>query len=87
MLQNIAAGKKRFQFFGDAAASVIDERTDDSIITGIFPVAAWLDLRIVLQITEIVHHIPRAINIKITKVIAIIPGLYDGSQFCNLRVF
>lgn len=63
---------------------MINERTDHSVITGVLPVAYRLsDSRSILQIVQIIQHIPRTIDIEISKMITIVPGL---DLLCFLRL-
>ena len=74
-LHDIAAGQQRFHFPGDTAARIVDERADNRVIAGIFPVSDGHRCRIALHIPQIAHHIPRAVHIEIPEVITVIPCL------------
>lgn len=47
---------------------------DDGIVAGVPPVADGLRRRIPLELQEIVHHIPGAIDIDVTEVVAVVPA-------------
>ena len=84
MLKNITAGKQCFQFFSNGSSRVINKGTDNGIITGIFPVTDRSGFRILLKIPEIIHHIPGAVNIESTKMIAVIPLLHGRCFICKI---
>ena len=75
MLNNAAAGHQCFKFICDRIACIINKRADDGIVAGVLPVADWFSFWIALQFQHIVHYIPRAIYIKVAKMIAIVPFL------------
>ena len=73
MLENITARQKSLQFHCDIASGIVDERTDDCIITGILPVADGFSLWLFLAVEEVIHHIPWTIDIRSTEVITVVP--------------
>ena len=60
----------------DFCVGIVDKRPDNRIITGIFPVTRRLGFWILLQIPQIVHHIPGTVDIQLPEVIAIIPSFH-----------
>ena len=82
LLYNISPGKQGFHFSGNVASGIINKRSDDRIIACIFPVTCRLCLWIILQIVQIIQHIPWAVNIIISKMITIIPF---SDRRCILR--
>ena len=81
MLNNRAASHQRFELCGDIVACIVDERTDDGVITGVFPIAFRLLCYTILEISQITDHIPRTINVCIAKMITVVPCL----DFSRLR--
>ena len=86
LLYNISPGKQGFHFSGNVASGIINKRSDDRIITRIFPVTCRLCLRIILQIVQIIQHIPWAVNIIIPKMITIIPFSDRRCILCRIRI-
>ena len=72
-LPYISASHQYLQFFRNRISFHIYERTDNRIITGVFPEALRSGIRIILQSVNIIQHIPWAIDIESSKVITIIP--------------
>ena len=81
MLNNRAASHQRFELRGDIVTCIVDERTDDGVITGVFPIAFRLLCYTILKIPQITDYVPRTINICIAKMIAVVPCL----DFSRLR--
>ena len=81
MLNNRAASHQSFKLCGDIVACIVDERTDDGVITGVFPIAFRLLCYTILEIPQITDHIPRTINVCIAKMITVVPCL----DFSRLR--
>ena len=78
---SIAAGKAQCQrnaangSLHGCLGGIVNKRADDGIVAGVLPVADWFSFWIALQFQHIVHYIPRAIYIKVAKMIAIVPFL------------
>ena len=75
-LSNVATGEQEFQLLRNGRATVIDKRADDRVVTGVLPIADGFLGRVKLKVLEIVHHVPRAVDVKLTEVIAVIPGFH-----------
>ena len=60
--------------------------TDDCIVAGVLPVADRLSFRIALQFQHVIHYVPRAVNIKVAKVVSIIPFLDIFSLLCQVSI-
>ena len=81
MLDNGAASHQRFELRGDIVTCILDKRTDNSIIAGVFPIAFRLLCYTILEISQITDHVPRTINVCIAKMITVVPCL----DFSRLR--
>ena len=81
VLDNGAASHQRFELCGDIVACIVDERTDDGVITGVFPIAFRLLRYTILEISQITDYVPRTINVSIAKMITVVPCL----DFSRLR--
>ena len=86
LLHDTAAGHQRFQLLCDISFCVVDERADDRVVAGVFPVAGWLGFGVALKVTEIIHHVPGTINVQVSKVIPIVPGFDSLGLICQVRV-
>ena len=81
MLNDEAASHQRFELCGDIVACIVDEGTDDGVITGVFPIAFRLLCYTILEIPQITDYVPRTINVCIAKMITVVPCL----DFSRLR--
>ena len=86
MLRNIASGKKRLQLHRDIASGIVDKRTDDRVIAGIFPVTDGSCIWLFLAVEKIIHYIPRTVDIRSTEVIAVIPRLDLRSPIKHISI-
>ena len=80
LLNDIVAFQKGLQLLRNFCIGVVDERPDNRVITGIFPVTRRLGFWILLQIPQIVHHVPGAVDIQLPEVIAVVPGFHIFSM-------
>lgn len=64
----------------------VDKTPYNCISTCIGPVIFWLCGWICTQLIAVADHIPRAVNIRFSKAIAIIPSLYIFIMFCRLCI-
>ena len=87
LLDDIAARQKCFQLFRNAVLSIVNERADDRIVAGIFPIAGWFCVWIVLQVSQVIHDIPRTIDIQVPKMISVVPGFDILCVACGTAVF
>ena len=76
ILKNISTRKQCFHFVRNAIACKIDERADNCVVTGIFPITDWLRFGISLKFPQIIHNIPRAVHINFSHMISIVPFLH-----------
>ena len=81
MLDNGAASHQRFELRGDIVTCIVDKRTDNSIIAGVFPIAFGFLCYTILEISQIADHVPRTINVCIAKMVTVVPCL----DFSRLR--
>ena len=81
MLNNRVTSHQSFELRGDTVTCIVDKRTDNSIIAGVFPIAFRLLRYTILEIPQITDHIPRTINVCIAKMITVVPCL----DFSRLR--
>ena len=81
MLNNRVTSHQSFELRGDTVTCIVDKRTDNSIIAGVFPIAFRLLCYTILEISQITDHIPRTINVCIAKMITVVPCL----DFSRLR--
>ena len=72
-LNNTAARHQSFKLICNRTACILNKGTYDGIVAGVFPITDRSGFRISLQFQHIIHNIPRAVNIKITEMVAIIP--------------
>ena len=85
-LNNAAASHQDFKFICDGTPRIVNKGTDDCIIAGVLPVADRLSFRIALQFQQIIHYIPRAVNIKGSEMVSIIPFLDALSLRCQVSI-
>ena len=81
MLNNRVTSHQSFELRGDTVTCIVDKRTDNSIIAGVFPIAFRLLCYTILEISQITDHIPRTINVCIAKMITVVQCL----DFSRLR--
>ena len=87
MLNDRSTGKQCFQLFRDIAACIINKWPYDRIVTGVLPIARRFCFRIMLQLQNIVHNIPWTINVKISKMISIVPFFHTFRMFFCPSIF
>ena len=67
--------------------SIVNKRPDDRVVAGIFPVAGGLGLGVALEVPQIVHHVPRAVDVQVSEVIPVVPVLDVSSMFQTVCIF